>query len=58
MTKKDYIKIAADIKEFITVFPSTRQTLESFVNIQLIQTLQNDNPNFDRDKFRKAIFEQ
>lgn len=57
MTKKDYVKIAADIKEFITAFPSTKQTFESFVNIQLITTLQKDNPNFNRDKFRKAIFE-
>ncbi len=65
MTKQDYIKLAALIKQNIcveewehlgkiTLVRTEIINLPNFIN-DLCAMLKTDNPNFNVDKFRKAI---
>ena len=56
MTRKDYVKFAAMLKELVGL-DAEQVNLDwfkvSFVN-DFADILQADNPNFDRERFKKA----
>ena len=60
MTKKDYVRIAKEIKkaiEFEGNIERVNPAIEHLVD-GLIVSLQLDNPAFDENRFKQAIYEQ
>jgi uncharacterized membrane protein len=52
MTRKDYVSTAEILNSFVDVIPSDTmiELVEDFVEM-----FQNDNPNFDYERFLKAV---
>jgi len=51
VTKKHYIRLAADIRyEYDISTENDQQVIRSMINI-LCETLKSDNSNFDRERF-------
>lgn len=52
MTRKDYVETAKILNSFVDVIPSDTmiELVEDFVEM-----FQNDNPNFDYERFLKAV---
>lgn len=60
MTKKDHIKIAKILKmawqsSIAYDYPSASETVDN-ITAELGLYLKQDNPNFDSEKFNKAIY--
>lgn len=54
MTKKDYIVIAAAIRETRTVSDEQEHYVLDRVAARIADKLQSDNPRFDRKRFLEA----
>jgi hypothetical protein len=59
MSKKDYIEIARILREEIVQFPTAkayRLPLARILSDRLCSYFLEDNPNFDPERFRAAVF--
>lgn len=56
MTKKDYTKIAEALKIARQRTDATEKEVIRHIITELIRVFEIDNPQFDRDKFEKAIY--
>jgi hypothetical protein len=58
MTKKDYIRIAGLFNAMHHGFPNDmfHFRAKSFLVNNMCDIFENDNPNFDRAKFKEAVY--
>lgn len=59
MTRKDYIRIAKALREVLCDLERTHQSRASFEALYcaIAGTLVRDNPRFDHERFRAAVYE-
>ena len=59
MTRKDYVAIANVLSGFLkdaNEYPALVANYDDFLVQPMIKVLENDNPNFDADRFWEACF--
>jgi hypothetical protein len=57
MSRKDYISTAHILKAWSTGFPGVEVSQIKFVVNNFADMFENDNPNFDRNRFKEAVYE-
>ena len=57
MSRKDYISTAHILKAWANGFPAVEISQIKFVVNNFCEMFENDNPNFDRNRFKEAIYE-
>jgi hypothetical protein len=57
MSRKDYISTAHILKAWANGFPAVEVSQIKFVVNNFADMFENDNPNFDRARFKEAVYE-